>query len=80
MGHYTRECVFIAEHYLKNKENLVATVRKFHTKYDRNIDLTLPTVKRVVENPGRLDQFVMLNPGNSQTSRSNGNIEAVCKY
>lgn len=51
MGRHTKEQrVFIGEQHFKNNERLAAfTVHNFCIKYDWNSDLTLSTVKRLIQ-------------------------------
>jgi len=79
MEHYTRErCVFIVEQYFKNKKSLAATVRKFRTKYGRNIDSTPSTEKRVIEKFRKIRSIGdAKRTGGPITSRSKVNIETV---
>lgn len=79
MERYTTEQrVFIVEEYFKNNESLAATVRKFRTKYGRNIDLSSSTVKRLIakfRNTGSIGDAK--HTGRPKTRRSDVNIEAV---
>ena len=76
----TQKRVFIVEQYLKNNENLAATIRRFYTKYGRNSVSTSSTVKRLIKKFREVGSVGdAKHTDRPKTSCSNVNVEAVCE-
>lgn len=75
---YTKEqCVFIAEQYFKNNEDLATTVCNFRTKYNRNSNLISSILKRLIKEFRETESISDLKHPDHPLTSSTQNIEAV---
>ena len=69
---------YIVELHFKIYESLAAKIKKFRTKYGKNIDFTSSSFKRVIEKCWQTESVSdAKHTGRPKTNRLNVNIEAM---